>query len=65
MGLACNGMGPSVVTWEGLRAWRLEMGLTLEPWEARTLVLLGNRRAGIDSQALTKKPPPTPPGKKA
>ena len=44
-------MGPSVVTWEGLRAWSGLMRVSLEPWEAMTLARLGELRAGILAEA--------------
>ena len=59
MGLASNGMGVPIVTWESLFAWRCQMGVDLDPWEARALVRLGSLRAEI----LAEKKP-TPPGRK-
>lgn len=55
MGLAQNGMGPAVVTWEAMMAWCGFTGIALEPWEARTLVILGQRRAVIQSEEISKK----------
>lgn len=49
-GLASGGFGPPVVTWEALDAWCRLTGVTLEPWEARTLIRLGQRRAIIESE---------------
>src|SRR2546423_776850 len=49
-GLASGGFGPPVVTWEALDAWCRLTGVTLEPWEARTLIRLGQRRAVIESE---------------
>lgn len=54
MGLAISGMAPAVVTWEGLRAWAGFMNLDLEPWEARTMIEMGYRRAVIESEAKPK-----------
>jgi hypothetical protein len=51
--LACGlagGFGPPVVTWEALDAWCRLTGVALEPWEARTLIRLGQRRAIIESE---------------
>lgn len=55
MGLAANGFGPALVTWEALRAWSEFMAVSLEPWEAKVLVTLGYRRAVIDSEEQEKK----------
>lgn len=49
-GLAVTGMGPSVLTWEGLDAWRRLMQIRLDPWEASCLVNLGLLRASIQSE---------------
>jgi hypothetical protein len=57
-GLAVTGMAPSVVTWEGLESWARQMGVDLEPREARTLVRLGQKRAEILSEEKPKAPPP-------
>lgn len=47
-GLASNGFGPPMVTWEALRAWQSAMDIgPIEPWEAATLVDLGRLRAGV------------------
>jgi len=51
-GIASNGMGPVQVTWEALRAWRVEMRVPLEPWESLALVRLGYARAVIESQQI-------------
>lgn len=53
MGLASNGFSAPVVTWEALAAWQGQMGLGLEPWEAKALIRLGHARAVI---AAEKKP---------
>lgn len=55
MGLASNGFGPALVTWEALRAWSEFMSVSLEPWEAKVLVTLGYRRAVIDDEEQKKK----------
>jgi hypothetical protein len=49
-GLAITGMGPSVLTWEGLAAWCGLMRMRLEPWEASSLVNLSLLRASIQSE---------------
>jgi hypothetical protein len=56
-GLASNGFGPAVVTWEALAAWSAFMRIALEPWEARALVELGAARASIEAEALAKRRP--------
>jgi len=53
MGVSRNGMGPVLVTWEGLRAWCELMRIALEPWESLALVRIGQCRAMVDSE---KKP---------
>ena len=55
MGLPQNGMGPPVVTWEAMHAWCEFSGIALEPWEARTLIILGQKRAAIQSEDIGKK----------
>lgn len=50
MGLASNGFGPPLVTWEALKAWSEFVTIQLEPWEARVLVTLGYKRAVIESE---------------
>lgn len=55
MGLASNGFGPALVTWEALRAWSEFMSVRLEPWEAKVLVTLGYKRAVIDDEEREKK----------
>lgn len=50
-GLASNGFGPPLVTWEALQAWQIAMDIgPLEPWEMRTLVDLGRLRAGVQAE---------------
>lgn len=46
-GIAQNGMGPATGTWEGLQAWAMTMRITLEPWEAMTILRLCHTRAQI------------------
>lgn len=59
-GLASNGFGPPLVTWEALQAWRTEMGIgPLDPWEARCLVDLGMLRASVQAEKREQ----TKPGK--
>lgn len=55
IGVASNGMGPTQVTWRDVQAWREQMGLILEPWEAHALVRLGFHRAVIESEKLDEK----------
>lgn len=51
LGLASNGMGPAVITWEGLKAW-CELRVTpLTRWESLALVRLGQLRALVRSEA--------------
>lgn len=50
MGLAQNGMGPAVITWEALAAWCGFMKVTLASWEARALIQLSLKRAEIESE---------------
>lgn len=50
MGLAAGGMGPQVVTWEGLQAWCALSGNDLEPWEAFVMIRLGHLRATVSSE---------------
>lgn len=57
MGLASNGFGPALVTWEALQAWSEFMAVSLEPWEAKVLVTLGYRRAVIADEEQQKKAP--------
>ena len=64
MGLAVSGMAPPVITWEGLAAWRAQMGVDLEPWEARTVVRMSCLRASILSEEKPK-PPPSPNGRQS
>jgi hypothetical protein len=49
-GMDSNGWSPSVVTWEGLRAWSEMTGTQLDPWEAKLLVRLGALRARVLSE---------------
>lgn len=62
LGIAITGMAPPVVTWVDLIAWQTTTGIiTLEGWEARTLVMLGALRAGISAEktkAEAKQPRP-------
>lgn len=51
-GLAITGMGPSVLTWEGLDAWRRLMRVRLDPWEVTCLINLSLLRASIQSEKL-------------
>ena len=66
LGIAPTGFGPAVITWETLRSWREIMGIDLEAWEARALVMLGMLRASIAAESTrtersTTAPPRTPP----
>lgn len=56
-GVAVGGFGPAVVTWGDIGWWSMLMRITLEPWEARTLVQLSVIRANVLT-AETKKPAP-------
>lgn len=56
LGLAANGFGPPVVTWEAIRAWQVLVGVDeVEPWEAETLVQLGLLRAAINAEQRPKR----------
>jgi hypothetical protein len=46
-GIEAPGFGAPVVTWEAVAAWCSLCEVELEPWEARTLVELGQVRAMI------------------
>ncbi len=50
MGLTQNGMGPPLVTWETLQAWRLLADEEIEDWEAKALVRLGYERAVVEGE---------------
>lgn len=63
MGLAVSGMAPPVVTWEGLAAWRAQMGIDLCPWEARAIVRMSCLRANILSEEKPKPPAPSENGR--
>jgi hypothetical protein len=52
MGLASNGMGPAILSWEALTAWCRQMRVELHPWEARALVRLGHVHAVVQSEAM-------------
>lgn len=54
LGLSSNGMGPTLVTWESLQAWRLLTGEEPEDWEVRALVRLGYTRAVIEGEKMQK-----------
>lgn len=51
LGMAATGMGPPLVTWEGLAAWCGLTGIELEPWEALALTRIGHARAVILSES--------------
>lgn len=53
LGLQGNGFSYPSLTWEGLDCWARLTRQDLEPREARTIMALGNIRAGIMSE---KKP---------
>ncbi len=63
IGLSSNGMGPALVTWESLQAWRLLTGEEIENWEAKALVRLGYTRAVIEGEKMQKEAK-RPPGSK-
>lgn len=54
IGTASNGMGPLQITWETIRAYRVEMRVDLEPWESLALVRMGHARAVIESERAAK-----------
>lgn len=43
-----------VVTWEGLEAWCRQMGIHLEPWEAKAMVTLGVTRANVNAEKMDR-----------
>ncbi len=47
MGIASNGFGPALITWEGLQSWSALRGIDLDRKDALTLIRLGHRRAMI------------------
>lgn len=50
-GLPQNGMGPAVVSWLDIQAWRIAMDIgPIDPWEADALVRLGLLRAVVQSE---------------
>ena len=53
-GIGSGGFGPPVVTWADLHFWQHQMGVRLRPWEAMTLVDLGNLRASIANEEAPK-----------
>lgn len=50
-----TGMGPSVLTWEGLYAWQQLTATAMEPWEVDCLMRLSVTRAVINSEEQKKK----------
>lgn len=54
-GLLVTGMGPSVLTWEGLYAWQQLTATAMEPWEVDCLMRLSVTRAVINSEEQKKK----------
>lgn len=52
LGVASSGMAPAQVTWNDVATWAHLTGIELEPWEARTLVLLGATRTGIQAEKM-------------
>lgn len=55
LGIASTGMGPAVVTWEGMTAWCRLMAIKLDPEEALVLVKLGREAANAASEKIEKK----------
>lgn len=53
-GLASGGMGFPKITWEGLDAWCRLMKVSLEPWEAETLLNLSVLQANIHAENKPK-----------
>jgi hypothetical protein len=49
-----GGLGPAELTATEIRNWRLEMGLKLRPWEARTLKRLS--RVYLDQASISGSP---------
>lgn len=55
IGLAAGGMSHPVITWEGLRAWCVQMRIDLEPWEADVMMTLSCLKANVHAeQSKTK-----------
>jgi hypothetical protein len=55
MGIAATGMGYPVITWEGLRAWGLQMRIDIEPWEADVMMNLSCIRANVHAEKELEK----------
>jgi hypothetical protein len=55
MGMASGGMSHPVITWEGLRAWCVQMRIEMEPWEADVMVQLSCIRANVHAEQSRKK----------
>lgn len=50
------GLGAPVVTWRDVAAWASLMRISLEPWESRALVDLGQLRVSILLEQQKKQP---------
>ena len=50
MGMAAGGMSYPVITWEGLRAWCLQMRIVLDPWETEVLINLSCIRSNVHAE---------------
>ncbi len=51
-GMASGGMSYPVITWEGLRAWSLQMRVDLEPWEADLMINLSCIRSNVHAEKM-------------
>lgn len=50
MGLLDGGEGHPRITWEGVRAWSVQMRIDLEPWEAELMVMLSHIRVNLHAE---------------
>lgn len=49
-----GGMGPSRLTWGTLAAWCALTDISLEPWEARTLIALSSKHGVVSMRKINK-----------
>jgi hypothetical protein len=54
LGLDSAGFGVPAVTWEGVLAWKILTGTSIERWESLLMVRLGQLRASILSETDKK-----------
>jgi hypothetical protein len=53
-GIASTGLGVGTVGWPDIKAWCDLMGVSMEPWESRTIIQLSMQRAIILSEKTVK-----------